>query len=132
MGCCPFLKEPRTHLGTVAGVGSYEGMTPMSYETYYPETPFHAGSSQWSQSPMPNWGENTILSGPRRLAIRGLGAINFGRSYGPQYVGVNGFGADTPAVAPSPDSQKPSAALQFGLTVAAVGAVALFLATRDS
>jgi hypothetical protein len=101
----------------------------MSYETYYPETPFHAGSSQWSQSPMPNWGENTILSGPRRLAIRGLGAINFGKSYGPQYVGVNGFGADTPTVAPSPTTG-PSKTMQVGLTLAAVGGVFWFLSTR--
>lgn len=69
--------------------GSYEQLTPAAYETYYPNTWQHAGSDQWSASPVPNWGNNPLLVGAPRLAISGdevPGPVTSGRSYGPAYL----------------------------------------------
>jgi len=63
----------------------YESLTPYAFQTFYPEEPYHAGSSGWSRANVPGWGQNSLLQGPARLAT---GAVEVGRSYGPVYVGT--------------------------------------------
>lgn len=50
-------------------LGSYVDVHGPYYQTYYPDTPYHAGSSGWKTAPVPGWGENSRLAGPRRLAL---------------------------------------------------------------
>lgn len=52
---------------------SYAAIEPQVYEIYQPDTPWHAGAPGWSTAPVPGWGQNPLLRGPRRKATQGLG-----------------------------------------------------------
>lgn len=54
---------------------SYDRVNPTYYQTYQPDTAFHAGAPGWSLAPWVTWGSNPNLAGRRRLATDGLGAI---------------------------------------------------------
>lgn len=52
---------------------SYAAIGPSVYETYQPETPWHAGGEGWWGAPIPGWGQNPNLLDRRRYAVQGLG-----------------------------------------------------------
>lgn len=53
---------------------SYVALKPSYYQMLNPESPWHPGAPGWSVAPVPGWGENPALVGPKRLALEGLGA----------------------------------------------------------
>jgi len=53
---------------------SYYGIPPAYYEEFQPGTPWHQGARGWSRAPVPGWGANPALVGPRRLAMHGCSA----------------------------------------------------------
>lgn len=52
---------------------SYSDITPGYYQMYQPDSPWHAGASGWRDAPVPGWGENPNLVGPKRVGVEGLG-----------------------------------------------------------
>lgn len=53
---------------------SYYGLKPEYYEEFQPATPWHQGAPGWSVAPIPGWGQNPNLRGPRLLATDGFPA----------------------------------------------------------
>lgn len=53
---------------------SYVALNPSYYQMLNPEGPWHAGAPGWSTAPVPGWGQNPALVGPKRLGVEGLGA----------------------------------------------------------
>ena len=53
---------------------SYVAINPSYYQMLQPTGPWHAGAPGWSVAPVPGWGENPALVGPKRLGVEGLGA----------------------------------------------------------
>lgn len=73
---------------------SYDRVNPTYYQTFQPDTPFHAGSQGWTKAPWPTWGDNPNLAGRQRLATDGLGSV----------VAISGLGATvTASVPPMPN-----------------------------
>lgn len=48
---------------------SYIGVQPAFYQLRQPDSPWHAGAPGWLQAPVPMWGNNPNLIGPRRLGV---------------------------------------------------------------
>lgn len=48
---------------------SYVQVQPSFYQMRQPQGPWHAGASGWLDAPVPMWGNNPNLAGPRRLAV---------------------------------------------------------------
>ena len=69
---------------------SYDRVNPTYYQTFQPDTPFHAGSEGWTKAPWPTWGDNPNLAGRQRLATDGLGSV----------LAISGLGADVTASVP--------------------------------
>jgi len=67
---------------------SYNEITPSYYQLLQPGDPWHAGSTGWTRSPSPSWGNNPRLAGPRRQGVGGLGAYYAERENLP----INGLG----------------------------------------
>lgn len=55
---------------------SYIQVRPGFYEMYQPDGPWSPGAPGWSRAPVPMWGNNPNLRGPRMLATHGLGQDN--------------------------------------------------------
>jgi hypothetical protein len=54
-----------------AGLGSYYGLQPAYYEEFQPGTPWHQMAPGWSIAPVPGWGANPNLRGPKRVGVSG-------------------------------------------------------------
>lgn len=52
---------------------SYVALNPSYYQMLNPEGAWHPGADGWSVAPVPGWGENPALVGPKRMAVHGLG-----------------------------------------------------------
>jgi hypothetical protein len=43
---------------------SYAAIAPAQYQELFPQFATHAGSTGWTKSPIPTWGENPLRAGP--------------------------------------------------------------------
>jgi len=62
---------------------SYVALNTSYYQMLNPESAWHAGAEGWSMAPVPGWGENPALVGPKRLGVEGLGldiTVNDGKA----------------------------------------------------
>lgn len=70
---------------------SYVALKPSYYQMLQPESPWHPGAPGWSTAPVPGWGQNPALVGPRRLGVEGLGADTLDCTTDRQIAGGAGF-----------------------------------------
>lgn len=95
---------------------SYARITPDYYRMGMPDSPYHAGSPGWKDAPVPGWGQNPGVMGPRRLAVNGLGGCGCKGASGLGNDGL-GLGTDAPAQGMSP------AVFVLGIGVVAIGSI---------